>query len=172
MQVRYALGYHQLGEGEFELRTIYNFRQRLVKHLEETSENLIEKAFEQITDEQIKAFQFETLSYRGFQKWYGRSVRRRAPGKFMALLKRKAERAGAAIKAYDPRKARHSQWCPPCGRVKKKPLTQRGHACSLGWWGGAICIPPSWPCAWQETRSTRTMPNRYGQVWTLACRRR
>jgi hypothetical protein len=60
MQVRYALGYHQLGEGEFELRTIYNFRQRLVNHLEETGENLIEKAFEQITDEQIKAFQLKT----------------------------------------------------------------------------------------------------------------
>jgi transposase len=75
-------------------------------------------------------FQLEALSYRGFQKQYGRSVRRRAPGKFMALLKRKAERAGAAINAYDPRKARHSQLCPPCGRVKKKPLSQRGHACS------------------------------------------
>jgi hypothetical protein len=60
VQVRYALGYHQLGEGEFELRTIYNFRQRLVKHLNETGENLIEQAFEQITDEQIQAFQLKT----------------------------------------------------------------------------------------------------------------
>jgi hypothetical protein len=60
VQVRYALGYHQLGEGEFELRTLYNFRQRLVEHLEETGENLIEKAFEQITDEQIHAFQLKT----------------------------------------------------------------------------------------------------------------
>ena len=60
MQVRYALGYQQLGEGEFELRTIYNFRQRLVEHLNETGENLIEKAFEQITDEQVKAYQLKT----------------------------------------------------------------------------------------------------------------
>ncbi len=60
VQVRYALGYHQLGEGEFELRTIYNFRQRLVKHLNETGENLIEKAFEQVTDEQVKAYQLKT----------------------------------------------------------------------------------------------------------------
>jgi hypothetical protein len=64
---------------------------------------------------------FEALSYRGFQKQYGRSVRLRAPGMFIALLKRKAERAGAAINQYDPRKARHSLWCHDCGRVKKKP---------------------------------------------------
>jgi hypothetical protein len=60
VQVRYALGYHQLGEGEFDVRTIYNFRRRVVAHLEETGENLIEKAFEQITDEQIKAYQLKT----------------------------------------------------------------------------------------------------------------
>jgi hypothetical protein len=60
VQVRYALGYHQLGEGEFELRTLYNFRQRLVKHLNETGENLVEKVFEQVTDEQVQAYQLKT----------------------------------------------------------------------------------------------------------------
>lgn len=60
VQVRYALGYHQLGEGEFELRTMYNFRQRVVNHLNETGENLIEKAFEQVTDEQVRAYQLKT----------------------------------------------------------------------------------------------------------------
>ncbi len=60
VQVRYALGYHQLGEGEFDVRTISNFRKRVVDHLEETGENLIEKAFEQVTDEQVKAYQLKT----------------------------------------------------------------------------------------------------------------
>jgi hypothetical protein len=60
VQVRYALGYHQLGEGEFELRTLYNFRQRVVKHLNKTGENLIEKAFEQVTDERVKGYQLKT----------------------------------------------------------------------------------------------------------------
>jgi hypothetical protein len=60
VQVRYALGYHQLGEGEFDVRTIYNFRKRVVEHLEETGENLIDKAFEQVTDEQVKAYQLKT----------------------------------------------------------------------------------------------------------------
>jgi hypothetical protein len=60
VQVRYALGYQQLGEGEFDVRTIYNFRRRVVKHLEKTGENLIAKAFEQVTDEQVKAYQLKT----------------------------------------------------------------------------------------------------------------
>ena len=36
MQVRYALGYRNLGEGEFDVRTIYNFRQRVNEHMGES----------------------------------------------------------------------------------------------------------------------------------------
>ena len=64
VQVRYALGYRDLSAGHFELRTLYNFRQRLTKHMQETGENLVEKAFEQITDEQIDAFQLSTKKLR------------------------------------------------------------------------------------------------------------
>jgi hypothetical protein len=60
VQVRYALGYRDLSEGHFELRTVYNFRQRVTKHMQETGENLFEKAFEQITDEQVAAFELKT----------------------------------------------------------------------------------------------------------------
>lgn len=60
VQVRYALGYRNLGEGDFDLRTVYNFRHRLRDHMRETGENLIEHAFAHITDEQIAAFQLKT----------------------------------------------------------------------------------------------------------------
>ncbi len=60
LQVRYALGYRDIREGEFDLRTIYNFRERLSRHMQETGINLIAKAFEQVSDEQIKAFQLKT----------------------------------------------------------------------------------------------------------------
>jgi len=60
MQVRYALGYHQLGEGDFDLRTLYNFRQRLSRHMQEHGVNLLDQAFEQVTDDQIAAFQLKT----------------------------------------------------------------------------------------------------------------
>jgi hypothetical protein len=60
IQLRYALGYRQLSEGYFDLRTLYYFRERLSRHMQESGENLLEKAFEQVTDEQIKAYHLKT----------------------------------------------------------------------------------------------------------------
>ena len=60
IQVRYAVGYRQLSEGYFDLRTLYYFRERLSRHMQESGENLLEKAFEQVTDEQIKAYHLKT----------------------------------------------------------------------------------------------------------------
>ena len=62
--VRYALGYRQLGEGHFELRTVYNFRQRLSDHMQATGEDLLAQAFTQVTDEQVVAFSLKTNKLR------------------------------------------------------------------------------------------------------------
>ena len=45
MQVRYALGYQQLGEGDFDLRSLYYFRERVSRYRQEKGVNLIEKTF-------------------------------------------------------------------------------------------------------------------------------
>jgi len=60
VQVRYALGYRDLSEGHFELRTLYNFRQRVTQHMQATGENLFESVFQHITAEQIAAFALKT----------------------------------------------------------------------------------------------------------------
>jgi hypothetical protein len=60
LQVRYALGYDRLGDGDFEIRSLYYFRERLSKYNAEKSINLLEKAFEQITDAQIVALKVRT----------------------------------------------------------------------------------------------------------------
>lgn len=60
LQVRYALGYDRLGDGDFEIRTLYYFRERLSRHNAEKGINLLEKAFEQITDAQIKELKVRT----------------------------------------------------------------------------------------------------------------
>jgi hypothetical protein len=60
LQVRYALGLHSLGDDAFDLRTVYYFRERLSDHMQKTGENLIEKAFEQVTDKQLAAFGLKT----------------------------------------------------------------------------------------------------------------
>ena len=60
VQVRYAVGYENLGDGEFELRTMYNFRHRLSTHQQATGVNLFDQVFAQITTEQVAAFQVKT----------------------------------------------------------------------------------------------------------------
>jgi len=60
LQVRYALGYDRLGDGDFEIRTLYYFRERLSQYNAEKGVNLLEKAFEQITDAQIVALKVRT----------------------------------------------------------------------------------------------------------------
>ncbi len=60
LQVRYALGYDRLGDGDFAIRTLYYFREHLSKHNIETGTNLLEKAFEQITDAQIVELKVRT----------------------------------------------------------------------------------------------------------------
>ena len=60
IQVRYALGYRQLGEGDFDLRTLYYFRERLSRYMQEKGVNLLDQAFEMVTDKQLAAYQVKT----------------------------------------------------------------------------------------------------------------
>jgi hypothetical protein len=63
-QVRYALGYHNLNEGDFDLRTLYNFRQRLSQYNQNVGINLLAQAFRDITDEQIVALKVNASQQR------------------------------------------------------------------------------------------------------------
>jgi len=64
LQVRYALGCRQLSDGHFELRTIYNFRQRLSEHRQTAGVDLLAQAFTQVTAEQLAAFSLQTTKLR------------------------------------------------------------------------------------------------------------
>jgi hypothetical protein len=64
VQVRYALGLHELGTGHFELRTIYNFRRRLSEYQKATGEDLLAKVFVDITDAQLAAYGIYTEKQR------------------------------------------------------------------------------------------------------------
>jgi len=75
IQVRYALGLCNLGDGHFDVRTMYNFRQRLSQHMQETGENLFEKTFEQVTDEQIAAYTLKTNQQRMDSTQIGSNIR-------------------------------------------------------------------------------------------------
>ncbi|NLS78072.1 MAG: hypothetical protein GXY76_12505 [Chloroflexi bacterium] len=60
LQVRYALGLRELGAEHFDIRTLYNFRRRLLDYFDETRCDLVTEAFEAITDQQADAFAIKT----------------------------------------------------------------------------------------------------------------
>ena len=101
MQVRYALGYHQLGEGDFELRSLYNFRQRLSRHMQETGRNLLDEAFEQVTDEQLAAFEIKTGKQRMDSTFVASNIRRMGR---LQLLVEVLQRVNRMLKKSDQEK--------------------------------------------------------------------
>jgi hypothetical protein len=74
----------------------------------------------------------ERLGYVAWQKNFPRSVRDRAPGLLVEMLRRKAESAGGPqLYEYNPPTTALSQTCL-CGAKKKKPLSQRVRRCGCG----------------------------------------
>jgi putative transposase len=74
----------------------------------------------------------ERLDYVSWQRNFPRSVRDRAPGLLVAMVRCKAESAGGTpLYEYNPRTTALSQTCL-CGNGKKKPLSQRVHRCGCG----------------------------------------
>jgi putative transposase len=74
----------------------------------------------------------EKLDYVSWQKNFPRSVRDRAPGLLVEMMRRKAESAcGQRPYEYNPNTTALSQTCL-CGNREKKPLSQRVHRCGCG----------------------------------------
>ena len=74
----------------------------------------------------------EKLSYKAWQKLYGKSVGRNAPGMFLEHLRRTVASTGGILSEFPTRTTRLSQYCHGCGTYVKKPLSQRWHHCTCG----------------------------------------
>lgn len=74
----------------------------------------------------------EKLSYRAFQKLFGKSVGMRAPGMFVSRLKQKIDDLGGLVDEFSTYNTKLSQRCHGCGKIAKKPLSQRWHKCECG----------------------------------------
>jgi hypothetical protein len=60
LQVRYALGLRDMSTVPFELRTLYNFRRRLSRHMQKLGENLLDRVFVHVTEEQLDSLKLKT----------------------------------------------------------------------------------------------------------------
>ncbi len=103
-----------------------NLERRLVAHRKSLHGELVNDILK--NGDVIK---LEKLSYKAFQKLFGKSVGLRAPGMFVSHLKSKAERAGGKVIEIPTYSTKLSQTCQ-CGRVHKKKLSERVHQCECG----------------------------------------
>jgi Putative transposase DNA-binding domain len=74
----------------------------------------------------------EALSYKAWQKQWGRSIGRGAPGMLVQMLRQKTQACGGQLIEFPTRGTRFSQCCHGCGTYTKKPLSQRIHQCICG----------------------------------------
>ena len=74
----------------------------------------------------------EKISFKAWQKMFGKSVGVRAPGMFVELLRRTVASTGGTLVEVPTRTTALSQWCHGCGKRVKKPLSQRWHQCVCG----------------------------------------
>jgi transposase len=76
--------------------------------------------------------QIEKTSFRGWQKLFGKSVTRSAPGMFSTHLKRIVAKTGGTLSEVGTYHTKLSQYCHGCQTYTKKPLSQRWHSCPCG----------------------------------------
>ena len=105
-------------------RKLAELQRKLAAHRKTLHGNLANRILRQ-----GKHVKTEKLSYRAFQRNFGKSVKNRAPGMFMEILRRKAENAGGSVDEFSTRTTKLSQYCHKCGEYTKKPLSQRVHTC-------------------------------------------
>jgi hypothetical protein len=74
----------------------------------------------------------EKLSYQGWQKRYGSSVGRCAPGMLIDHVRRTVAKTGGTLHEVPTRSTKLSQFCHGCGACVPKPLSQRWHHCPCG----------------------------------------
>jgi hypothetical protein len=74
----------------------------------------------------------EKISYKGWQKRYGKSVGLCAPGMLIDHLRRTVASTGGTLHEVPTRSTKLSQLCHGCGQTVKKPLSQRLHQCACG----------------------------------------
>ena len=79
-----------------------------------------------------KTMHIEKASYKGWQKRYGKSIGLRAPGMFLAHLRRTVAKTGGILSEVSAFQTKLSQYCHGCKRYVNKPLSQRWHECPCG----------------------------------------
>lgn len=113
----------------------YLKNQNILSEIYRKQKNYRKRLHAKLANEVIKLGKYirmEKLSFKAFQKKWGRSINFRAPSLFINILNRKAENAGGKVEFINTRRTKLSQMCHNCEKAEKKTLKTRWHVCSCG----------------------------------------
>src|SRR5260370_1670472 len=110
----------------------------------------------------------EQISYKGWQKQYGRSVGLREPGMFVELLRRTVASTGGTLHEVPTGSTKLSQYCHGCGQCMKKPLAQRIHQCGCGIGPVQRDLYSAFLAAYLDPRQPDPSHARYQRYWESA----
>jgi len=110
----------------------------------------------------------EKISYKAWQKRYGKSVGLRAPGMFVEMLRRTVASTGGTLHEVPTRSTKLSQYCHGCGRLVKKPLAQRVHQCECGIGPVQRDLYSAFLAAYLDPRQSDPSQAQYQRYWESA----
>ena len=108
-------------------RRLANRERRLAAHRKSLHGRLVHEIVQRGNDIRI-----EKLSYRAWQKQYGKRVGHSAPGMLIDHLRRTVASTGGTLTEFPTRTTKLSQYCHGCRSYQKKPLSKRWHVCPCG----------------------------------------
>src|SRR6266702_6766088 len=108
-------------------RRLANQERKLAAHRKSLHGRLVHQIIRRGND-----IRTEKLSYKAWQKQYGKSVGRNAPGMFIEQLRRTVASTGGILSEFPTHSTKLSQYCHGCQSYVKKPLSQRWHHCPCG----------------------------------------
>ena len=111
-----------------------------------------------------KIVKIEKLSYKSFQKNFGRSVTVRAPGMFVDLLTRKAANAGGRVEEINTRKTKLSLDLHLVGQLRRNRLARDIMFVSVASKHSGICSLRFWPSIVVTTPWTSVRQKLLGQL--------
>jgi hypothetical protein len=108
-------------------RRLAHHKRKLAAHRKSLHGRLVNEMIRTGNDIRI-----EKVSYKGWQKQYGKSVGMRAPGMLIDHLRRTVAKTGGILHEFPTHSTKLSQYCHGCRTCVKKPLAQRFHDCPCG----------------------------------------
>src|SRR5260221_2319569 len=108
-------------------RRLAHHKRKLAAHRKSLHGRLVNEMIRTGNDIRI-----EKVSYKGWQKQYGKSVGLRAPGMLIEHLRRTVAITGGTLHEFPTRTTKLSQYCHGCKTHAKKSLAQRWHQCACG----------------------------------------